>query len=186
MNMASSFLNCRLGSIPFKYLGLPIGANPKMLATWEPLLELLRKRLFSWRNKYVSLEGRIVLINSVFNAIPIFYLSFMKMPVKVWKKVVRIQREFLWGGVRGGKKISWVKWSVVCKEKRNGGLGVKDIRVVNLSLLTKWRWRILQSERPLWKEMLVSKYGNHILTCVDWRNIESRQVLLIGGRIFVL
>ncbi|MCH84503.1 LINE-1 reverse transcriptase like, partial [Trifolium medium] len=48
--MACSFLNCRLGSIPFIYLGLPIGANPKSLSTWDPLLEHLRKKLFSWRN----------------------------------------------------------------------------------------------------------------------------------------
>jgi hypothetical protein len=71
------------------------------------------------------------------------------MPVSVLKKVVRIQREFLWGGARGGKKISWVKWSVVCKDKNQGGLGVRDIKVVNLSLLSKWRWRLLQPGLPL-------------------------------------
>jgi hypothetical protein len=118
MEMACKFLNCRLDIIPFKYLGLHIGANPKCDSTWDPLLEHLRKRLFTWRNKYISLGGRIVLINAVLNAIPIFYLSFYKLPMKVWKKIVRIQREFLWGGVKGGKRISWVKWSVVCKDKK--------------------------------------------------------------------
>ncbi|GAU39090.1 hypothetical protein TSUD_321610 [Trifolium subterraneum] len=122
----------RIGSIPFKYLGLPIGANPKRLTTWEPLLEHLR------------------------------------MPVMVRKLVVRIQREFLWGGVRSGNKINWVKWSVVCKKKCNGGLGVRDVRIVNLSLLAKWRWRILQPGRPLWKVVLMAKYGNHISQGVDW------------------
>jgi hypothetical protein len=63
-----------------------------------------------------------VLINAVLNAIPIFYLSFLKMPKSVAKKVVRIQREFLWGGVKGGQKICWVKWSVVCRGKKQGGL----------------------------------------------------------------
>jgi hypothetical protein len=149
LEMACTFLNCRLGVVPFKYLGLPIGANPKSSVTWDPLLEHLRKRLFSWRNNHISFGGRIVLLNSVLNAIPIFYLSFLKMPVSVLKKVVRIQREFLWGGARGGKKISWVKWSVVCKDKNQGGLGVRDIKVVNLSLLSKWRWRLLQPGLPL-------------------------------------
>jgi hypothetical protein len=50
-----------------------------------------------WRNKYISLGGRIVL-NSVLNANPIFYLAFMKMATTIWKKVVKIQREFLLGG----------------------------------------------------------------------------------------
>lgn len=39
----------------------------------------------------------------------------------------------------GGKKISWVKWNSVCQQKKNGGLGVKDVIVVNVSLLAKWR-----------------------------------------------
>ncbi|CAJ2635167.1 unnamed protein product [Trifolium pratense] len=170
MAMACSFLNCKLGSFPFKYLGLPIGANPRRLSTWDPLLDHLRNRLFSWRNKHISLGGRIILINAVLNAIPIFFLSFMKMPVGVWRKMVRIQREFLWGGVRGGRKISWVKWSVVCKEKSQDGLGMRDVRLVNLSLLSKWRWRLLQPGLPLWKEVLVAKYGSHIVQFADWCN----------------
>jgi hypothetical protein len=94
----------------------------------------------------------------------------MKMPVCVWKKVVRIQRQFLWGGVRGGNKINWVKWSVVCKEKCHGGLGVRDARIVNFSLLAKWRWRLLQPGLPLWKEVLIAKYGNHIAHHEDLSN----------------
>jgi hypothetical protein len=139
--------------------------NPKSLSTWDPLLEHLRNRLFSWRNKHISLGGRIVLINAVLNAIPIFSLSFMKMPVSVVNKFVTIQRQFLWGGVRGGNKTCWVKWSIICK-----ALGVRDVRLVNQSLLAKWRWRLLQPGLPLWKEVLVAKYGNHILHHVDYSN----------------
>jgi hypothetical protein len=106
MDTACMFLNCRQGTIPFKYLGLPIGANPRSENTWNPLIDLLRKRLFSWRNRHISFGGRIVLLNAVLNAIPIFYLSFLKMPLKVRKKVIRIQREFLWGGGRGVEKRS--------------------------------------------------------------------------------
>jgi hypothetical protein len=168
LEVASTFLNCRLSSLPFKYLGLPIGANPNCESTWDSLVEHLRKRLCSWRNKYISLGGRIVLINSVLNAIPIFHLSFLKLPNKVRKKIVRIQREFLWGGVKGGRKINWVKWSVVCREKSKGGLGVRDVSWVNFSLLAKWRWRLLQPGRPLWKEILVARYGSFILEEADW------------------
>jgi hypothetical protein len=92
----------------------------------------------------------------------------MKMPVQVRKKVVRIQRDFLWGGVNGRNKLSWVKWKVVCKEKKKGGLGVRDLEVVNISLLLKWRWRLVSIEGPtLWKEVPVAKYGNYILNNVN-------------------
>lgn len=50
-----------------------------------------------------------------------------------------------WGGVGGEKKISWVKRKSVCQQKRNGGLGVKNVRVMNVSLLAMAleiaRWR---------------------------------------------
>ena len=100
-----------------------------------------------------------MLLNSVLNSMPIFYLSFLKLPVQVWKRIVRLQREFLWGGVGGGKKISWVKWESVCQHKSNGGLGMKDIRVMDISLLAKWRWRLLDGEKALWKRGLEVKYG---------------------------
>jgi hypothetical protein len=45
LDMASGFLNCRVGRTPFKYLGLPVGANPHLYSTWVPLLEVIKKRL---------------------------------------------------------------------------------------------------------------------------------------------
>jgi hypothetical protein len=168
MEMASNFLNCIRGGIPFKYLGLPVGASPRKLSTWAPKVEKIRSRLNSWGNKHISFSGRLVLINSVLNSIPIFYMSLMRMPVQVRKKVIKIQRDFLWGGVNGNKKLSWVKWKVVCREKKKGGLGVRDLEVVNKSLLLKWRWRLVNDEGPsLWKEVLAAKYGTHILNNVN-------------------
>ncbi|WJX46635.1 beta-amyrin 28-monooxygenase [Trifolium repens] len=163
LDMASGFLNCRIGQIPFIYLRLPVGANPRLVSTWSPMLDVIRKRLGSWGNKYVSLGGRIVLINAVLSSIPIFFLSYMKLPVKVWREVVKIQRNFLWGGLSLKRRISWVKWEDICRSKKEGGLGIRDLRVVNLSLLAKWRWKLLTNEDEVWKNVMVAKYGEHVL-----------------------
>jgi hypothetical protein len=79
--------------------------------------EKIWRKLNSWGNKHISFGGRLVLINSVLNSIRIVFMSFMKMPSQVKKKVIRIQRDFLWGEVNGRKKLSCVKWEVVCKAK---------------------------------------------------------------------
>ncbi|GAU36827.1 hypothetical protein TSUD_320640 [Trifolium subterraneum] len=160
LQMASTFLNCRIGRISFIYLGLPVGANPHRYSTWIPMLNLIKRRLGAWGNKYISLGGRIVLINAVLNAIPIFFLSYMKMPVKVWKEVVSVQRNFLWGGLSKRRRISWVKWIDICKSKKDGGLGIRDLRWVSLSLLEKWRWKLLMDGE---EEM---QFG----TCSAWWN----------------
>ncbi|GAU10016.1 hypothetical protein TSUD_288060 [Trifolium subterraneum] len=128
LGVAERFLHCRIGSIPFIYLGLPVRANHRQEVTWQPLLDSLTKQLRVWRNKYASLGGRVVLLNSVLNFIPIFYLSFMKMPV--------------------------------CKLKSDGGLGVRDLRVVNLALLGKWRWRIISGGVGIWRDIILARYGS--------------------------
>jgi hypothetical protein len=83
----------------------------------------------------------------------------MKMLTKVWKEVVKLQRNFLWGGVSPKRRISWVKWADMCKPKIEGGLGIRDLRLVNLSLLAKWRWKLLTNGDEVWKNVIVAKYG---------------------------
>lgn len=78
----------------------------------------------------------------------------MKVLTKVIKVLIRIKREFLWGGSIEIKKTYWVKWNVVCKPKRSSGLGIKDVHLFNLSLLGKWLWRIVNNENVLWFEVL--------------------------------
>ena len=90
LDLACEFLHCKKETPPLEYLGLPIGANPSLAPTWEPLVNLIHRRLHSWKNRYMSLGGIEILINYVLNDILMFYLSFMKMPVKVWKKIVNI------------------------------------------------------------------------------------------------
>lgn len=64
-------LNCRIMEIPFMYLGLSVGANPRSLATWQPVVDKVKKRLSSWSQQMVSFGGRICLIKSVLTAIPL-------------------------------------------------------------------------------------------------------------------
>jgi hypothetical protein len=104
-----------------------------------------------------------VLINAVLNSLPIFFLSYMRMPVKVWREVVKIQRNFLWGGLVQRRRICWVKWSAICKPKKEGGLGIKDLKVMNCSLLAKWRWKLLTASNEMWKDVISARYGDNVL-----------------------
>lgn len=89
--------------------------------------------------KTLSFEGRLCLIKSVLTSLPLFYLSFFKMPNGIISKCENLMRSFLWGGYEGEKKIAWVKWSLVCRPKEEGGLGVRNLGLFNKALLGKWR-----------------------------------------------
>lgn len=123
------------------------------------MIDALLRRLGSWKNKFLSLGGRIVLLNSVLNSIPTYFLSFMRIPVSVKKSVISIRRKLLWGGVMEGKKIPWVKWLDVCKPKDLGSWGLKNIEFFNFSLLGKWGWRLLVEREAIWVSVLRVKYG---------------------------
>ncbi|MCI57215.1 putative RNA-directed DNA polymerase, partial [Trifolium medium] len=42
---AASALCCKVGNVPFLYLGLPIGGDSRRLVFWDPVLARLKNRL---------------------------------------------------------------------------------------------------------------------------------------------
>jgi hypothetical protein len=105
MSIASTYLNCRIDNLPFVFLGLLMGAKPRNLSTWQPVIDKVLNHLNSWKNKYISMGGRVVFLNWVLNSIPIYMLSFMKLPKKVCNILIQLHRYFLWQGVGDVKKI---------------------------------------------------------------------------------
>ena len=97
-------------------------------------------KLTKWNQKSLSMAGRVTLINSVLNALPIYLLSFFKLPQRIADRLVSLQRNFMWGGEHDQKKIPWVKWDVICLHKKEGGLGIKNLSKFNAALMGRWIW----------------------------------------------
>ncbi|XP_021989845.1 uncharacterized protein LOC110886365 [Helianthus annuus] len=55
-DMATS-LHCKRGSLPFKHLGLVVGANMNLVKNWKPVVEAFRSRLALWKAKQLSYGG---------------------------------------------------------------------------------------------------------------------------------
>ena len=106
------------------------------------MVERLKSRLSRWKGRFLSMAGRISLIKFVLSSILLFYMYLFKMPSKVVNKIVRIQRNFLWGLGSEGRKIAWASWKKVCESQEAGGLGILDLRAFNMALLGKWIWRL--------------------------------------------
>lgn len=45
LDLEKKFLNCKVGFLPFKYIGLLIGVDSKREASWDPLANNISKRL---------------------------------------------------------------------------------------------------------------------------------------------
>ena len=129
-------------------------------------MERVKAILSKWKGRCLSLAGRICLIKSVLSSLPLFFMCLFKMSSAVANKIVRIQRNFLWGWGSEGRKIAWASWKKVCEPREIGDLDIIDLRVFNLALLGKWIWRLGTENGGLWKEIIDSKYGG-------WRSLRE-------------
>ena len=151
---AVDYLNYRILSLPFTYLGIPVGDNQRHSELWDPLIRKCERKLATWKHKHISFGGRMTLINAVLKAIPIYFFSFFRVPSKIIVKLEAIQRRFLWGGGSEHRKIAWVNWKTVCQPKDKGGLGIKDIKIFNSTLMGKWRWDLFHKQEEPWAKVI--------------------------------
>jgi len=98
LNEAAMVLNCKVGVIPFMYLGLPIGGNARRLSFWEPLLKRFKSRLSGWKMKHLSLGGRLVLLKFVLSSLPVYALSFFKAPSGIVSSIESMLNCFFFRG----------------------------------------------------------------------------------------
>jgi hypothetical protein len=52
---------------------------------WKLIEERIEKKLSCWKGKHLSYWGRLVLINSILSSLPMFKMSFFKVPRGVLK-----------------------------------------------------------------------------------------------------
>ena len=143
LNEATSMLGCKVGKVPFSYLGLPVGGDLRHLMFWEPVLDRIKKRLSRWRSKFLSFGGFLVLLKFDMSSLPIYAISFFRAPSGIISALESLFIKKIWGGCEGHRKISWVSWNNICDSKNYGGLGVRKLMEFNVSLLWKWCWRLL-------------------------------------------
>ncbi|GAU36546.1 hypothetical protein TSUD_277520 [Trifolium subterraneum] len=122
---AASSLGCKVGKIPFLYLGLPIGGDPRRLSFWEPVLNRIKNQLSGWKSRFLSFGGRLILLKSVLTSLPVYALSFFKaISGGLWFRVLAARYGMEGGQLSegGSRGSSW--WREIVKIREGvGGLG---------------------------------------------------------------
>ena len=137
----ANILQCRVGRLPMKYLGMSLGTSFKSAAIWNPILEKMEKKLFGWKRLYLSKGGRLMLIKSTLSSLPTYFLSLFTIPKAMAARLESIQRNFLWGSSKGSFKYPLVASDKMCSPVERGGLGIRSVVSFNQALLGNWLWR---------------------------------------------
>lgn len=121
------------------------------------------------------MAGKLILTKSTLDSLPIYWFSFLKMPIGVRKKIDSIRNGFLWGA----KKMHLTSWKDVTLNKRHGGLGITNLEHRNIAMLGKVWWRILENKNTaLWMKLLKDKYGEDV-TSWTLGNVRNNSSTLI-------
>ena len=151
LDALANILQCRVDSLPMKYLGMPLGTYFKTASIWNLILEKMEKKLSRWKCLYLSEGGRLMLLKSTLLSLPTYFLSLFTIPKAVAARLESIQRNFLWGSSEGSFKYLLVAWENVCLPVRMGGLGIRSVVPFNQVLLGKWLWRYGHEVTHLWR-----------------------------------
>ncbi|GJV93480.1 reverse transcriptase zinc-binding domain-containing protein [Tanacetum coccineum] len=103
-----------------------------------------------WKNKSLSIAGRLQLIHSILGSMHIYWASVFILPTRVLLNIEQLMRQFLWCHGSSGKGKSKVAWEIVCLPKHEGGLGIRRLECFNSALMASHIWKLLTLKESLW------------------------------------
>jgi hypothetical protein len=147
MVTASGF---QLDQLPFQYLGINISSKKLSRDDCQVLVEKMTARVSSWSSRTLSYRGRTQLINSVLLTLHTYWAAIFIIPKCVLKQIEAMCRNFLWDGKLLYSRPPPVAWDIICRPKKEGGLGVHDCFTWNIAAIGKQVWNIASKQDSMW------------------------------------
>lgn len=126
---------------------------------FKRLVDRVKAKLASWKTNCLFMDGRVTLASFVISSIPFYFMQTTRVPVSVCLEIEKLQHDFVWGHVNGGRKFLAMRWDVVCRNKKCGGLGLKKLQAMNDAFIMKLGWKVKTELDNLCSKVLVGKYG---------------------------
>jgi len=117
-------------------------------------MDKILKKVASWRGRLLSSAARVVLVKTCLASIPIYLLSFLKFPKWAIKLIKKQMDNCLWDDSVEHHKYHLVNWEIVSMCRDFGGLGIPNLRDLNICLIGSWLKRYQVDDGKLWKEMI--------------------------------
>ncbi|KAF3781295.1 putative ribonuclease H protein [Nymphaea thermarum] len=153
-------LGWRKGSLPSKYLGIPLQVIDVTEEQCRHLVLRSSQKLTLWKQKCLSFAGRLSLIKHVLSMVPAYWSLVVKLPAMTCKLLNKMAAEFLWGDSTDHKNHHRIKWATLCLPKLKGGVGLRDLSETNQANLAYLVYRMSQQSSP-WAELVRGRYYEH-------------------------
>lgn len=92
-----------------------------------------------------------------------YTMGFYRLPAISHAGFDKHRSNFYWNAADNKRKYRMVRWKLICRPKKVGGLGILNTAVMNECLMIKWWWKIVSTmgspnPKPLWYTILQGKY----------------------------
>ncbi|XP_074288649.1 uncharacterized protein LOC141613805 [Silene latifolia] len=180
----------REGTMPFRYLGVPIKAGRLTKLECTALTEKMVARIRGLGAKKLSYAGRLTLINDVLNTLQNYLAQMFIIPKSIINNIMAICRNYLWDGSPDYHRVPLVAWDKVTLPKTEGGLGIKKADVWNIATVGKLvDWIYCKADRLLIKwinDVYIKNHDWHSYTPLAdatwvWKNICKVKEKLKNG-----
>lgn len=157
-NIANVF-GCTVASMPFTYLGLPLGITRPSVQDLMPLVCRAERNITATMSM-MSYAGKLSLLNSMITSLTIYAMCSIKINPKILAQLDKIRRHCLWNKKteNGEKCNSLAAWDMVCRPKKHGGLGVLNLYVQNEALLLKFLHKFYNRLDIPWVTLIWNTY----------------------------
>ena len=118
------------------------------------MVDKVIKRIAGWRGKLLSYGDILTLIKSCLASIPIYLMSIIKFPKWAIDAINSQMANFFWNDQEDRHKYHLANMQLIAQKKEFGGLGIPDLRNLNLCLLGAWVSRYLLNENTLWRNII--------------------------------
>ncbi|KAL2224828.1 UNVERIFIED_CONTAM: hypothetical protein Sindi_2936600 [Sesamum indicum] len=165
------------GVLPMMYLGLHLLSSRLTIADCRPLLLKIDKRIAGWEGMALSYAGRVQIIKSVLMSLSLYWALAFILPKKVTNEIKKRLGAFLWKGTTtsGYAKVAWKD---ICRPKEEGGLGFKDISILNRALMTKKLYDIIREHGGSWGWRKILRLRVFLRPMVDYQIGDGRRYYL--------
>jgi hypothetical protein len=85
---------CAQGSLPFTYLGIPLGITKPLVKDYAPLICRIERKL-SGSSSFLNYAGRLQLVNSVISTLPTYYMCTLSLPQAVIEMIDKFRKKCL-------------------------------------------------------------------------------------------
>ncbi|GJX92676.1 RNA-directed DNA polymerase, eukaryota [Tanacetum coccineum] len=89
VEQCSGVIGCSTASLPFTYLGLPVGSNMNIKSNWDELILKVQKKLANWKIKFLSIGGRLTLLKIVHGSLGFGSHGANHKKNGVWSSIVK-------------------------------------------------------------------------------------------------